>query len=56
MLFGTLIFYLQLTNGNSGQQPIEAFIYAMYDTDMTHFAVSAYVIFNYDVSNAKSED
>jgi phospholipid-transporting ATPase len=49
VLFSTCIFYLQFVNGSSGQQPIEAFIYAMYEVNMTTFAMVATTIYTNDV-------
>ena len=40
-------------NGFSGLQPIESFLYAMYDVDMTNLAVGFFVVFTQDVSFQK---
>jgi hypothetical protein len=45
MLQANTILYLQFVNGFSGQQPIESFIYAMYDVDMTTIAVGFFMVF-----------
>ncbi len=44
-LFSTCIFYLQMVNGFSGQQPIEGALYALFDVNMTQFAIGFFVVF-----------
>lgn len=43
-LFSTCIFYLQMVNGFSGQQPIEGSLYALFDVNMTQFAIGFFVV------------
>ena len=50
---GFVLFWLSLYNGLSGQQPLETFIYAMYNVNMVNFAVGFYVVFEVDVSVRK---
>lgn len=52
-IFAFMIFWVELYNGFSGQQPIETFIYAMINVNMTNFAVAFYVVFEIDVSFRK---
>lgn len=55
MVFGTSIFYLQLNNGFSGQQPIESYVYAMYNVTMTTLAVGFFMLLTQDVSHCQEE-
>lgn len=53
LVFSIAIFYLNLHNGFSGQQPIEAFVFAMYNVNMTNFALSFFTLFDHDLSFRK---
>ena len=52
-VFAFMVFWVELYNGVSGQQPIETFIYAMTTVNLTTFAVGFYVVFEIDVSFRK---
>ena len=45
LVFAINIFYLNLMNGFSGQQPIESLIYLMITLNMTPFVIVCYMLF-----------
>ena len=53
MTFSICIFYLNLVNGFSGQQPIESFIYAMINVNMTPLVIFFYIIFEVELNRRK---
>ena len=53
MTFSIAIFYQNLINGCSGQQPIETMVYALINVNMTPIVIGMYIVFEVDLNNAK---
>jgi len=53
MIFSICIFYLNLNNGFSGQQPIESMVYALINVNMTPLVILFYILFEVDLNNHK---
>lgn len=53
LVFAINIFYLNLMNGFSGQQPIESLIYLMITLNMTPFVIICYMLFEVQINTAK---
>ena len=50
MLYPTSVFWVNLFSGFSGQNPIDDFPNAMYDVNMTTFALGFFVVFTSDIA------
>ena len=53
MTFSICIFYLNLVNGFSGQQPIESMVFALINVNMTPLVIFIYIIFEVELNNRK---
>lgn len=53
LAFSSIIFFINIFNGFSGQQPVDSFIFAMFNVNMSTIALATYSVFDRDVSFTK---
>lgn len=53
MVLGICIFYLNLVNGFSGQQPIESLVYALINVNITTMVICNYIVLEVTVNKTK---